>query len=92
MNDSSAVLAAMFLAGAGMETWRELRLGHFPPRPFRFTGLAVAYALLSLLSKLSGPLAGVLGLGLLIALAVKLPSSPSASSSSTTGSGGAVSI
>lgn len=76
MNDSTSALVAMFVAGAGIETYREIKAGHFPPRPFRFTGLAAVYALLAMLGKVSGPLAAVLGLGMLIALVVKaVPSS-----------------
>jgi hypothetical protein len=74
----------MFAAAAGIEIYRELRAGHFPPRPFRFTGLAAVYALLGLLGHASPGLAGVLGLGMLVALIIKVPAA--GGTNATTGS------
>ena len=71
MNTSS--LVAMFAAAAAIETWREFKAGHIPPRPFRFTGLAAVYVLLAMLGHLSPLLANVLGLGMLAALIIKVP-------------------
>lgn len=74
ISGSSQALTAMFAAAAGIETYRELKAGHFPPRPMRFTGLAVVYAILALLGHLSPGLAGILGFGMLAALIIKVPS------------------
>jgi hypothetical protein len=74
MNTTSVqAMVAMFAAAAGIEIYREFKAGHFPPRPFRFTGLAAVYAILAMLGHVSPLLANVLGLGMLAALIIKVP-------------------
>ena len=81
-------LTGMMFAAAGIETYLEIRAGHFPPRPFRFVGVALVYGLLGMLSHLSASLAGVLGLGMLIALIIKMPSSSAGAAPPQGGGGG----
>jgi hypothetical protein len=68
-----SALVSMLVVALGIETYVEFKGGNIPPHPARFVGVCVLYGLLAMLVHASAGLAAVLGLGMLIALIVKLP-------------------
>jgi len=69
---SSRALPVLFVAAIAIISYDEIRhRQHFPPYPQRYGAAALGFALLGVLEVFAAPLAGALGLGLVIAVSMQ---------------------